>query len=142
MKNTIYVIVIVLCIALAVLIFLKTQSGGPGGIETIKRGEELYWVKCRNPKCNAEYQMDKKDYYEQIEEKMRANPMSMVTPPLLCKQCSEQSVLRAIKCEKCGLVFLYGANPADFADRCPECKHSKTEADRKARAAQRPSGPG
>jgi len=141
MKNTIYVIVIVVCIALAVLIFLKTQSSGPGGIDSIKRGEELYWVMCRNPKCKAEYQMDKRDYYEQIQEKMRANPMAMVTPPLTCQKCGVQSVLLAVKCEKCGLVFLYGADPTDFADRCPNCKHSKIKADRDARKAQQ-TGPG
>jgi len=137
LSKTVMLIIIVVCLTLAVVIFIKTQSGGSGGIETIKRGEELYWVKCNNPKCKAEYQIDKKDYYEQIEEKMRANPMAMVTPPLLCKECREQSVLRAVKCEKCGQVFFYGADPTDFADRCPECGHSKTEAERKARAAQR-----
>jgi len=107
------------------------------GFETIKRGEELYWVKCNNPACKSTYQIDKKDYYEQIEEKMRANPMAMVTPPLTCKECGEQSALRAVKCEKCGQVFFYGADPTDFADRCPECGHSKTESERKARAVQR-----
>ncbi|MFQ6036845.1 MAG: hypothetical protein ACE5NM_13480 [Sedimentisphaerales bacterium] len=137
LAKPVMLVIIVVCFTLAVVIFIKTQSGGSGGIETIKRGEELYWVKCNNKKCNAEYQMDKRDYYEQIEEKMKANPMAMVTPPLTCKECGEQSLLRAVKCEKCGQVFFYGADPTDFADRCPECGHSKTEAERKARAAQR-----
>ena len=129
--------IIVVCFALAVVIFIKSQSGGSGGLDTIKRGEEMYWVKCNNPKCGAVYQMDKKDYFEQIEEKMRANPMAMVTPPLTCKECGKQSLFRAVKCEKCGHVFFYGHDPTDFADRCPECGYSKTEAERKARAAQR-----
>ena len=137
MKNLIYAIVIVLCIALAILIFVKTQSGGSGGIDSIKRGEEMYWVKCNNPSCNAEYEIDKKDYFEQIEEKQRANPLSMVTPPLTCKKCGKDSVYRAEKCEKCGTVFFYGANPDDFPDRCPKCGHSKREAELEARKAQR-----
>jgi len=137
LSKTVMLGIIVVCLTLAVVIFIKTQTGGSGGIDTIKRGEELYWVKCNNKKCNAEYQMDKKDYYEQIEEKMRANPMAMVTPPLTCKECGEPSVLRAVKCEKCGHVFFYGADPTDFADRCPKCGHSKTKADRDARLAER-----
>lgn len=138
MKNLIYVIVIVVCIALAVLIFLKTQSGGTGGIDSIKRGEEMYWVKCNNPSCNAEYEIDKKDYFEQIEEKQRANPLSMVTPPLTCQKCKKDSVYKAVKCEKCGKVFFEGAaGPDDFPDRCTECGHSKREAVLKERKAQR-----
>ena len=141
MKNTVYVIVIVVCIALAVVIFVKTQSGGPGGLESIKRGEELFWIKCNNPKCNAEYQIDKKDFYEQIEQKMRANPMAMQTPPLTCEKCGQASAYRAVKCEKCGIVFFYGRVPNDYADRCPECGYSKTESERKARVPQRQTEP-
>lgn len=137
MKNMIYAIVIVVCIALAVLIFVKTQSGGSGGIASIRVGEEMYWIKCNNPSCNAEYEMDKKNYYEQIVEKQRANPMSMVTPPLTCKECGKDSVYRAVKCEKCGTVFFYGADPDDYQDRCTKCGYSKREAEIKARKAQR-----
>jgi len=137
LSKPLMLVIIIVCFALAGVIFFATRPEGSGGINTIKRGEELYWVKCNNPKCKAEYQMDKKDYYEQIEEKMRANPMAMVTPPLTCKECGEQSVLRAVKCEKCGHVFFYGADPTDFADRCPKCGHSKTKADREARLAER-----
>jgi len=137
MKNTIYVIVIVACIALAVLIFVKTQSGDSGGIGSIKRGEEMYWVKCNNPSCNAEYEIDKKDYFEQIEEKQKANPLSMVTPPLTCEKCRKESVFRAVKCEKCSKVSFYGTNPDDFPDRCTECGHSKRESELEARKAQR-----
>jgi hypothetical protein len=143
MKNTIYVVVIVVCIALAVVIFIMTQSDGSGGLESIKRGKQLYWVKCNNPNCNAEYQMDKRDYYDQLQEKIRekikVNPLASQTPALTCEKCGEPSLYRAIKCEKCGNIFFYGASK-DHPDRCPECGYSKTETSRKERLAQRGGG--
>ncbi len=137
MKNTIYVIVIILCIIVAAVIFLLTRSGGPGGgIKDIPRGEEMYWVMCNNQKCGETYQIDKRDYFEQIQEKMQANPLSNKTPPLICQKCKEPSAYKAIKCEKCGKTFFEGASN-DFPDRCPSCKYSKTEAIRKERLSQR-----
>jgi hypothetical protein len=136
MKNTIYLVVIVLCIVLAAVVFFWTRAGGSGGIENIKRGEKSMWVKCKNPECNAEYQMDMRDYYEQTQEKIKANPLSSQTPPLTCKECGEESVFRAEKCEKCGTVFFYGVSK-DYPDRCTKCGYSKTEATRQERLRQR-----
>ena len=132
MKNTIYGVVILVCLGLAVMIFLKTRSGGGGGVDQIKRGE-MMWVKCNNPNCKAEYQIDSKDYYSALEEKIRANPLSSQTPAIVCQKCGKESVFSAFKCESCGKVFFYGAVPGDLPDRCPDCKYSKTEAIRKAR---------
>jgi ribosomal protein L37E len=136
MKNVIYGVVIVACIVLAIVIFVKTQSRGSGSLESVKSGEEVYWVKCNNPKCKAEYQMDKRDYLNQITEKMKANPLSNRTPALTCEKCSQASLYRAFKCEKCGNVFFEGSSN-DYPDRCPACGFSKTEAIRKERLAQR-----
>ncbi len=131
MKNRVYITIAVVCVALAALIFYLTHSASPGGIESLKRGE-LMWVKCNNPDCGEAYQIDKKDYFLQIEERMRAHPMSLRAPPLVCEKCGQESVFRAEKCEKCGKVFFSDSVPNDFPDRCPECGYSKTEADRKA----------
>jgi rubredoxin len=133
MKNAIYAIVIVVCLVLAVVIFLSTRSGGPGGLDQIQRGE-MIWLMCNNPACKTSYEIDKKDYFVQIDEKVRANPLAMQTPALVCEKCGKPSVFRAVKCEQCGHMFFYG-NPNDFNDRCPECKYSKIEAERKARVA-------
>jgi len=132
MKNTIYGVVILVCLGLAVMIFLKTRSGGGGGVEQLKRGE-LYWIQCNNPSCKAIYQMDKVDYLKEIEQKVRANPLASQTPALVCQKCGKESAFRAVKCENCGKIFFYGAVPGDLPDRCPDCKYSKTEAERKAR---------
>jgi len=131
MKNAAYTLVIVVSAIAAVLIFLITRPASTGGIETIAEGEQI-WVKCTQ--CGATYQMGKKDYFEQLQEKVTASPrMTLVTPKLTCRECGQDGILRAVKCENCGEVFFRNSVPADFADRCPKCGYSKTEAKRKAR---------
>jgi len=135
MKNTIYAVVIAVCIIVAVLVFVKTRGGGAGGTSTIDETEQI-WVKCR--KCGASYEMGKKRFYEELEEKARANPTPMmITPLLTCEKCGKDGIAKAHKCEKCGEVFFENSVPNDFADRCPKCKHSQTEAIRKARLNNR-----
>ena len=133
MKNRVHITVIIVSVVLAGLIFYMTHSASPGGIENLKHGE-LMWVMCNNPDCGEVYQIDKKDYFLQIEERMRVHPMSLQTLPLVCEKCGQESVFRA---EKCGKIFFSGAVSNDFSDRCPECGYSKTEAIRKARTATR-----
>ncbi len=134
MKNTVYVTVIALSLILAVVIFLVTRSGNSGGIGSIQSGD-VRLVKCNNPACQATYQMSSKDYILQLREKVKNNPMAQ-NPPLVCKECGQESLYRAVKCEKCGEVFFYRSVPGDFSDRCPECKFSKMEDERKPRTAQ------
>jgi len=128
-KKPIMIAVIVVCLVLAGIITYATRSKKEGGgIESLKRGQ-MTWLKCRNPDCGHEYQMDLKDCLIYIKE--HQDPMSMETPAIVCPECGEESVYRAEKCEKCGLVFERGSVPNDFVDRCPECKYSKTEEGRK-----------
>ncbi len=115
-----------------------TGSRSTGGIKSIK-GEDLMWVMCQNPNCKSAYQIDKKDYYTQIDEKMRANPMSIQTPALTCQKCGQNSVYRAVKRPKCGHMFFYGKR-GDFDDRCPECGFSKMEDERKKARERRRHG--
>ena len=109
----------------------KPNSPRSRGINSISP-EETIWVKCQNPDCKAAYQMGKRAYFKYIEE--HADPMSPSAPALVCKKCGKESIYRAEKCEKCGLIFLRGTVPNDFADRCPKCGNSKTEERRKQRA--------
>jgi len=135
-KKPIMIAVIVVCFAAAGAIAWKFTFSPKGktGIETLKPGR-MIWVKCRNPDCEAAYQMDEKEYFMALRE--RQDPMSMTASPLICKECGEESVYGAVKCAKCGLAFERGAVPNDFADRCPECGYSATEEARKARAEER-----
>lgn len=134
MKNTVYIIVIVVCLVLAAVIAYKYifTSGSGGGIDDIPEGK-MTWVKCNNPQCKTEYQISEREYYKAINE--RLNPMAMATPPLTCKKCGKDSVYRAEKCQNpdCGVIFFTGTFPNDFQDRCTECKHSAEEEKRERR---------
>ncbi len=133
-KKPIMIIVIVVCLGVAGAIFWGTGGGSGDTIDSIS-DEEMIWAKCNNPACKAEYQTSKKGYFKYVEE--HANPMAQTAPPMVCEKCGEPSVFRAEKCMNpdCGIVFLRGAVPNDFADRCPECKRSETEEIRKRRRA-------
>lgn len=129
-KKPIMIGVIVVCLVLAGVIFYKTRPVGPGS----RRSEKEIWVKCNNPDCGAKEQMDKKDYVEYLKAHM--NPMlTPFTPALVCEECGEKSVFRAVECEKCGAVFILdiGSGSDDYQDRCPECSYSRAEETKKAR---------
>jgi len=134
MKNTIYAIIIAACILVAVLVFVKTRSGGSGDIDSISDTEQV-WMKCRA--CNGSYEMSRKQYYKEITEKATASATAMMlTPPLTCQKCQKNMAFLAEKCPNCNEIFISGSIPNDFSDRCPKCKHSKTEDSRKARLGQ------
>jgi DNA-directed RNA polymerase subunit M/transcription elongation factor TFIIS len=134
MKNVIYAVVIAVCILISVVVFLATRGGGKSGLDSISDTEQV-WVKCKS--CNTSYQISRKQYYKEIGEKTAAGGATamMYTPPLTCQKCSKNTVFLAEKCPNCGEIFLTGSVPNDFPDRCPKCKHSKTEDTRKARMA-------
>jgi len=134
-KKSVMIAVIIACIAAAGVITYVSSSGSGGGIETIKRGE-LMWVKCGNSDCGEEYQIDKRDYFEYIKE----HQVGLVRPPMVCEKCTEDSVFRAEKCNKCGVVFFYEAVAGDLPDRCTECGYSQIEEDRKAVREARQQG--
>jgi predicted RNA-binding Zn-ribbon protein involved in translation (DUF1610 family) len=123
-KKPIMIGIILMCLVLAGAITYITRSRSPGNIESLKRGT-MTWLKCRNPDCEHKYQIDLKDYFIYIRD--HQDPMSMAAPAIACPNCGEESVYRAEKCEKCGLVFERGSVPNDFTDRCPECGYSETE---------------
>jgi len=129
-KKPVLIGVIVVCLAVAGFITFARRGGGGGGIDSIS-ASELTWVKCSNPACKAEYQMSKKELFK--EQQKRFNPMARTAPPITCKECGKESLYQAEKCPNCGAVFILGSVPGDFADRCPECKHSATEDSRKRR---------
>ena len=57
-KKLIMIVIIVACIAAAVIITVATQrSGDEGGISSIQSGK-MFWIKCRDPKCENTWQMD------------------------------------------------------------------------------------
>jgi len=123
--------VAVVCLTCAAWFFWRsTAASRGGGIETIDRREKVL-MKCTNPVCQTLYEMDKRDCFEQLEAQIRKRPMSQATPALVCQKCGKETAYRAIKCGQCSHVFLHGAKRNDYADRCPQCRYSQQEQDRK-----------
>ncbi|MHC4060327.1 MAG: hypothetical protein ACYSUC_02485 [Planctomycetota bacterium] len=131
-KKQVMIGFIVVCFVVAGAITLTARSCGSSGRGAMSR--EKIWVICRNPDCQAARQIEYEDYFDCIAKQLPHYPDG--TPPLPCEQCAEPSVYEAIKCKKCELVFEPGAVPNDIKDRCPNCRYSKREEERKQREAR------
>jgi len=131
-KKPIMIAVVIVCLGVAGAVTFMRGGGSGGSIDDIP-DDKMVWVKCNNPQCMAEYQMGEKTYYKTVQE--RTDPRSLSTPALICEKCGKPSVYKAVKCAnpECGVVFLSGSVPNDFADRCPKCGKSETEEIRKRR---------
>jgi len=122
-KKIITISIIVVCLVLAVSITYLTRTTD-NTISSIKKGETIL-VKCANPDCQAEYQMGKRDYFEFMQQ--NASPLTPGMPPMVCRQCDEDSIYQAIECKMCKIVFFENEGTDDFKDRCPECDYSRSE---------------
>ncbi len=128
-RKRILIVIIVICLSVtAVILFASIKKATSSKLDVFENQDT--WVKCRNPKCKAEYQVNKKWYYSEIEK--LGNPMLMETQGVECRECNLKSAFIAIKCPKCEVVFGKGASgPRELADRCPSCGYSELEARRK-----------
>jgi ssDNA-binding Zn-finger/Zn-ribbon topoisomerase 1 len=123
-KKMVMVGIIAGCIVAAVVITVVTRSGGEGGLDSLRKGQEMYWIKCRDPKCENTWQMDKKDYFEYVEK----NRAGFTVPGIPCPKCGGKTGYLAIKCPKCGYIF---EKSPEGGDRCPKCGYSALEEVRK-----------
>jgi len=135
-RKMVMVIVIVVCLALAAVVAYRNYTKDSTTIKGIKRGT-IFLMKCNNPDCGHELEIDKKDYIEWSKEQMDAGATR--TPGMPCPKCGEESVFRAVKCPKCGTVFFYGRGgaEAEAPDICPECGYSETFEKMKERRKKR-----
>ncbi|MHC4293203.1 MAG: hypothetical protein ACYSTX_02825 [Planctomycetota bacterium] len=126
MSKPVMVIVMAACLALAVVVYMLMLPDNQGGIEQLA-GINV-WVKCNNPDCNTEYEIDKAELRTLISEQKQLNPIYQGDPPVLCQKCNQSSVLEAVKCSKCAALFFRGEmGPGHFKDECPQCGHSETK---------------
>jgi ribosomal protein L40E len=119
-----------------------TRDSGSEGVDGISQ-DKIQWVTCRNGKCEANYEMQMREYYRQLEEiGKKSNTMMMVSPALICEKCGEESIYKAFKCIKCETVFEGNIKRGDFADRCPKCGYSDIKIKREENAAGGGTGKG
>lgn len=118
-KNIAAAAIIIVSISAALIIFISTGNSDSGikGYE----GQSIL-LKCSAPACGFVQEMSKTEYFQTIKDKYNNEEK-----PFKCTKCGGSS-LRALKCEKCGEVFVRGAIRNDYADRCPKCRFSPSEA--------------
>jgi predicted RNA-binding Zn-ribbon protein involved in translation (DUF1610 family) len=141
-KKTVQIVVIIVCFSLAGLIVFRSCGGRGNPIHKGIRADEMQWVKCSAANCEHEYEMNRREYYQYLED--HVDPSFQVVPPLPCPKCGMESVYKAAKCEKCGLVFQTEWKRGDFSDRCPnaDCGYSKIQEDRLKAQAEREKNKG
>jgi len=127
-KRSAMIAVIAICVLVAGIVYWFTYGSTPAPSNADDLANTSVLMKCNNPKCKALYEITGKEYHEFMQQ---ANPMGEGLMGMQCKQCGKASAFKAVKCEKCGSVFFYGAKGADFGDRCPKCRYSKQEQDKK-----------
>ncbi len=128
-KRRFMISVIVVCLLVAGIIYWRTNASRQTDTTSgdVQNGTVL--MKCNNQRCQAVFEVTAKEYREFMQQ---SNPLGEMQLGMQCKQCGQRSAFRAVRCEKCGSVFFYGYEGADFADRCPKCGFSKMESNIKA----------
>jgi hypothetical protein len=123
-KKTLLIVVAVACLAAAGIIVYKTMGGGAGPSQPTGK----VWVKCNNPKCNNEYEITAKEYSDFVMQNGGYRQFMMSgAVPMKCPKCNEDSVFKAVKCEKCGKVFFPETIEGKAEDTCPGCGYSPSE---------------
>ena len=124
MKKKVTIGIVIGCIAIAAAITVITNwgssSGGP------KTEGQIQFL-CINPKCGYAFESSGEELNKLEEQGVSRGDM----PPMKCPQCGQNSAYFAIKCGKCGNVFIPNyENPKEY-DKCPKCGFSKNEQMRK-----------
>ena len=127
-KKKVMIGIIAGCIVLAVIINVVPRLGkGPAKVPT-----GPVTMLCINNQCNADFELEREEMTEQMNQMGGRNPMMMQTPTFVCPECNQRSAYRAMVCEQCEAMFIPTPQSDDFRDRCPECDFSKTEERRNA----------
>ena len=124
LKKRVSIGIAISCLVIAIGITVVTnldRTGGGGKAGPIQ-------MLCVNPACNNAFEATEDEFRKLMSGEDGAPPMPMMmmeTPTFKCPKCNEKSVYVAMKCEKCGNVFVPNyQNPADY-DKCSKCGFSK-----------------
>lgn len=125
-KKVFMIGIIAVSLTTAGFVTFSTMYKNVGDLNKL-RGQTV-WLKCQNPKCNHSFEMDMKDYYEQLQNNRSSNVTRASALP--CPKCGVRSAYEAFKCEKCGNIFFVDRTKRDYFDRCPQCGFSREEKQR------------
>jgi len=125
-KKVFMIGIIAVSLILAGFVTFSTMYKGNSHLNKLKG--QTVWLKCRNPECNHSFEMDMKEYYEDLQNNRSSNVTRAMALP--CPKCGKMSSYEAIKCDKCGNIFFVDRVKRDYFDRCPKCGFSKEEKQR------------
>jgi hypothetical protein len=77
---------------------VSNRTGSAGIPEEFAR--QKVWLKCRSAACMAEYQFNKKRYFELVEKHYIENPGSLQLPGLVCGKCGRKTAYGSRKMPK------------------------------------------
>jgi hypothetical protein len=112
-KNAIMIGIIVVCLAVAAVVFIKTSSSDSESTAELKN--QMIWIKCTDPTCGAEYEMNMLKYNNYVQKHLK--PDAMQTPAMVCEKCGKETAYGAVKCSQCGTVFIKNS----IFGKCPKC---------------------
>jgi phage FluMu protein Com len=117
------IVIAITCLILAAVVTFLFTKGRSDNMDSL-RGKIVY-LKCVY--CGNTSQCSAVEYYDEVEK--RTTPQN-AQPLLPCEKCGKDGVALAVKCEKCGNIFLPSESSNVFQDKCPKCGFSKKEANR------------
>jgi DNA-directed RNA polymerase subunit M/transcription elongation factor TFIIS len=126
LKKRISIGVSICCLSLAIGITVKRNfidDYGGGSIGPIQ-------MLCVNPKCGQAFELSEKEFSNLISQN-QGSDMLVETPAFKCVKCNQKSAYIAMKCEKCGNVFVPNYQSPDGFDKCPKCGFSKSQQEQK-----------
>jgi predicted RNA-binding Zn-ribbon protein involved in translation (DUF1610 family) len=121
-KKTVSIIIIIGSLAIAGVMTWRTISRNSTAIPELKGEKTL--LKCTDPACGNVFEMPKNKYYKDLQEKAALGASASL---LTCPKCGKDTAYRAVKCKKCGTVFLYNPRPGIYEDKCSNCGFSEME---------------
>jgi phage FluMu protein Com len=117
-KKNMMIGALVVCLIAAGVIFYMNRPKN-----TAPPKQQKIWVKCTDTECGESFDVTRGEYDDFMLTYDPANPK--LYP---CKKCSGNTCLEAIKCPKCGNVFLNSESSSKYVrDKCPECGFSSIE---------------
>jgi len=126
-KKPVMIVVAIACIALAAGITYWTQFRGGASAQA-----RPVVLKCMNKDCGYVKETNSEQMWEGTEQINLESAAESGPLTFMCPQCGKKSMMTAVKCPKCGEVFVPNVRDLkDFPDRCPKCRYSAAEEETK-----------
>jgi hypothetical protein len=114
-KKKMLIVILLGCIVLAILITLLNHSDGENKHKTPIQ------LLCTNQKCGYTFVSNADELRKLLPPGETIVAASSV---FKCPKCDKQSAYMAVKCKKCGALFVVDYKNPDTFDKCPKCGFS------------------